>query len=387
MSSVARNVDVQESALGVQLPHRKDQNYRHFVLKPIEVLSSEVLFDNWNFHSQFFPVLMNSEFEIKDEFYELRSQQISKTEVSRIQEESLLVEDYFVQNCFQHSRFGFSLKIKPKKEGTSQLKVAVVPNLNQNFFINEIEIGSAAHLDFALAYSQPGGLARESQVFGFNRFILREGSTLNLKEFHDLNSQSQTFLRNEFILEKAAKVELNGLCFGEGRSQARTEVTLKDRGSHFFSRVAAYANERSLVDIWINSKQNCEDTEFATELWSVVRDSAKVNFNAWIEIGPQGKSSKAYQLSKALLLSNKASVETRPNLMIATDDVQVSHGASISNIEDEQLFYLESRGISRAQAEQMIVEGFGDPVIEKMGDEDFQEFLKMRCLQNKEVLR
>ncbi|MCA9369371.1 SufD family Fe-S cluster assembly protein, partial [Candidatus Woesebacteria bacterium] len=61
---------------------------------------------------------------------------------------------------------------------------------------------------------------------------------------------------------------------------------------------------------------------------------------------------------RVLLLSDTATAETVPDLEILTDDVKCSHAASVSRIPEEQIFYLQSRGIERSTAEDMIVEGF-----------------------------
>ena len=68
--------------------------------------------------------------------------------------------------------------------------------------------------------------------------------------------------------------------------------------------------------------------------------------------------SSSFLTERVLLLSDKAKAEAIPDLEIKTDDVQCSHAASISSISEEHLFYLETRGIGREKAEEMVVDGF-----------------------------
>jgi len=65
-------------------------------------------------------------------------------------------------------------------------------------------------------------------------------------------------------------------------------------------------------------------------------------------------------------LSDKAQVHSLPKLEIATDDVKCSHGATIASLDPQQLFYLQSRGITKDQAEKMLIEGFTRPVLEEI---------------------
>jgi Fe-S cluster assembly protein SufD len=86
-----------------------------------------------------------------------------------------------------------------------------------------------------------------------------------------------------------------------------------------------------------------------------------------IEKGAQ--RSDAYQANRNLLLAEGARADTEPKLEIEADDVRCTHGATVGPIDAEQLFYLASRGIDRDTAARLIVEGFFQDVLDKVGDE------------------
>lgn len=95
-----------------------------------------------------------------------------------------------------------------------------------------------------------------------------------------------------------------------------------------------------------------------TVLKGAARDSSKISFTGRIIIDPECGNSNSFLTERILLLSDNAKAEAIPDLEILTDDVKCSHAASISRIPESQLFYLMSRGIPQAEAEDLIVAGF-----------------------------
>lgn len=96
---------------------------------------------------------------------------------------------------------------------------------------------------------------------------------------------------------------------------------------------------------------------------SILRDKAHSVFNGKIMVRREAQQTNAYQLNKNMLLSPQARVETKPELEIFADDVKCSHGAAIGQLDDEQLFYLQTRGIDRARAGEMLIQGFIEDVV------------------------
>ena len=83
---------------------------------------------------------------------------------------------------------------------------------------------------------------------------------------------------------------------------------------------------------------------------SIVDNNAHYIFNGLIEVPEIAQKTQASQLSKNLILSSNGRINTSPKLKIIADDVKCNHGATISQLEDEQRFYLQSRGINKAEA-------------------------------------
>ncbi|KAI8107318.1 hypothetical protein M9434_001960 [Picochlorum sp. BPE23] len=97
-------------------------------------------------------------------------------------------------------------------------------------------------------------------------------------------------------------------------------------------------------------------------------DSSKGVFDGNVKVNRMAQRTDAGQLSKNLLLAPKATVNVKPNLQIIADDVKCTHGCTVSDLEEEQLFYLQARGIDPMTARKMLVYSFGGEVIQRLED-------------------
>lgn len=95
-------------------------------------------------------------------------------------------------------------------------------------------------------------------------------------------------------------------------------------------------------------------------------DEARAIFRGIIRVHPKAQQTDAYQTNRNLLLSEHARADSLPNLEIEADDVKCSHGATVGQLDEEQLFYLMARGIPKAQAERLVVFGFFGEVLERL---------------------
>jgi Fe-S cluster assembly protein SufD len=103
------------------------------------------------------------------------------------------------------------------------------------------------------------------------------------------------------------------------------------------------------------------------ELWKgVVEDRAHGVFLGKIAVRPEAQKTDAHQLSRSLLLSPRAAVDSKPELEILADDVKCSHGAAVGDLDEAQLFYLESRGVPPEEARRMLIEAFAMEALERV---------------------
>ncbi len=97
---------------------------------------------------------------------------------------------------------------------------------------------------------------------------------------------------------------------------------------------------------------------------NIVRDRGHAVFNGKVYVPQAAQMTNAAQLNRNLLLSDKGRVDTKPELDIVADNVKCAHGATVSQLQPDELFYLQSRGISRSEAQQLLVRGFAMEIID-----------------------
>ena len=108
----------------------------------------------------------------------------------------------------------------------------------------------------------------------------------------------------------------------------------------------------------------------------VLKDKARTVYQGLIHVHKEAQRSDAYQANRNLILSPKARADSIPGLEIEANDVRCTHGATVGQVDDEQMFYLRSRGLSEHHAQRLIVEGFFEPLMDRIPLESARQ--KMR---------
>ena len=137
----------------------------------------------------------------------------------------------------------------------------------------------------------------------------------------------------------------------------------------YFPIGKTHIDNHTVVD---NVKPNC----LSNELYKgVMNDNATAVFNGKIFVQPQAQKTNAYQSNKNILLSDTASVNTKPQLEIFADDVKCSHGCTVGQLDEEGLFYLRSRGVNKKTAMSLLVHAFAIDILEHIKPEPIRMYV------------
>lgn len=147
------------------------------------------------------------------------------------------------------------------------------------------------------------------------------------------------------IVGEGAEVSIDGLCLSHGTDKVTFDVRMNHKVGH------------------CRSNQN-----FRT----IASGESDCRFHGRIVVAQDAQQTEAYQENHNLLLDERAKVETLPQLEIYADDVKCSHGASIGNLNEDERFYMRSRGISGEEAKVLQMISFAAPVMEGMPEEERQ---------------
>ena len=116
---------------------------------------------------------------------------------------------------------------------------------------------------------------------------------------------------------------------------------------------------------------------------AVASESSHCIFNGSIEVPQKAQKTEAAQLSRNLILSKRAKIDTKPELEIVADDVRCTHGATVSQLQDEELFYLRSRGIDNEHANSLLLKGYYDEILSNFPENANKWNLIKKLIQGK----
>ena len=106
--------------------------------------------------------------------------------------------------------------------------------------------------------------------------------------------------------------------------------------------------------------------------------SSRASFEGLIQIDPGAQQTHTYLQIHTMMLSPQAKVDAIPSVLVSSDDVSASHGGTVGELDETAIFYMQSRGLDRAAAVRVIVEGFFEPLIGELADEPLEELVRGR---------
>lgn len=171
--------------------------------------------------------------------------------------------------------------------------------------------------------------------------------------------------------------------FDLGSKLARHDVTSDLNGSGAQCNLYGLfmLNNRQHIDNHTCVNHNQPHT-YSDEYFKGIADGrSRGVFNGKVVVKPQAQKIDAQQQSRNILLSDKAEIDTKPQLEIYADDVKCSHGATVGNLDEDSIFYLQSRGISEPLAKTILTFGFAEEVINKLNNVTLKKILNQQILQ------
>ncbi|HEY4976531.1 MAG TPA: Fe-S cluster assembly protein SufD [Gaiellaceae bacterium] len=201
------------------------------------------------------------------------------------------------------------------------------------------------------------------------------GAKLELVSLQRLSRWSWHFSRQHARLERDS--ELDWICAGLGSKKSKTWISNDLTGAGATSRVTGVyaADGTQHLDFDTYQEHAAPHTNSDFLFRGALRDEATTVWRGMIRVEPEAQGTDAYQENRNLLLSRRAHANSIPGLEILANDVRCSHGATVGQVDREQLFYLMSRGLPASEAERLIVGGFFAEALDRIEREPIREAL------------
>lgn len=195
---------------------------------------------------------------------------------------------------------------------------------------------------------------------------LDENSSIDIYKLQNINDET-TLLNNTFIhQEKNSRSKVVVLTLNGGRIRNEIDVDFQGEGAEADLNGVYLMDKKQHVDNQVlikHSVPNC----YSNELFKGVLDEqSSAVFNGYIYVAKDAQKTNAFQRNNNILMTPESSIDTMPFLEIYADDVKCSHGATVGQLDEEAMFYLMQRGISRIDARLLLMYAFTSEVTSKV---------------------
>ncbi|MBI3024011.1 MAG: SufD family Fe-S cluster assembly protein [Thaumarchaeota archaeon] len=173
-----------------------------------------------------------------------------------------------------------------------------------------------------------------------------------------------------------SRITSTAILLGSWITRSRMNLLMNGRGSAVEGFEVFFCGGKQRFDLESNLVHNSPDSTAATHARGVLKDESQSIFKGMIKIKSNAKNSSSYLAHHAMILDKRARSDGIPGLSIDTNEVKATHSASVAQIDEEQIFYLMTRGLSPDEAKKMIILGFFEPVLARIPVEIAREGAK-----------
>jgi Fe-S cluster assembly protein SufD len=196
--------------------------------------------------------------------------------------------------------------------------------------------------------------------------FVEQGAKLEYVSVQNYSQQTWHFATHHATVARDAELDWVAGGFGSKRGKIRIQNDLNGPGATSRVTGAYFADGDQHLDYDTFQEHAAPNTESDFAFKGALRDSASAVWRGMIRVEKDAQKTNAYQENRNLLLSPTAHADSIPGLEIMANDVRCTHGATLGRVDRDMLFYLMARGLSRAEAERLIVRGFFQDVLDRV---------------------
>ncbi|WP_415282013.1 Fe-S cluster assembly protein SufD [Candidatus Nitrososphaera sp. FF02] len=237
--------------------------------------------------------------------------------------------------------------------------------VSRNIFV--AEQGAKATIVQELYAPGTGNAEAQQGYFELIETSVKQDAHLEAVTLQAMGKDTVCISNRKAFVERDAKMSWYVGLFGTMLSRFKTDSVMKGQGATAEDVEIVFGAGNQSFDVMSNLIHSGQHSRGRVQVKSVMKDTSKSLFKGMIKIDKNGKGTESYLSGHAILLDRGAKSDSIPGLEILTNEVKATHSASVSQIDENQIFYLTTRGLSREGAKHEIVNGFLEPLSRKMG--------------------
>jgi Fe-S cluster assembly protein SufD len=195
-----------------------------------------------------------------------------------------------------------------------------------------------------------------------------QNANLHYIATQDISEKAWLFSSQRSEVERDGKLDWAALGFGGGNGKVRMTTNLAGQGSEARVTGGYAGGNRQHLDYDTLQEHAAEDTFSDLAFRGVLANSSTAVWRGMIKVDEGAQRTDAFQECRNMMLSPDAHADAIPGLEILADDVACTHAAAIAQVDKDQLFYLNSRGLSDEESRSLVVEGFLQALVERLGE-------------------
>jgi Fe-S cluster assembly protein SufB len=296
-----------------------------------------------------------------------------------LQEHEEIVKEYFMTKCVPPSDNKFAALHGAVWSGGSFVyvpeDVTVQMPVQAYFRMNSEGMGQFEHtliiaepgseVHYIEGCSAPKYAAHNLHAGGVEVFV-KEDAHVQYSTVQNWSKNTYNLNTKRAIAEKGARMEWVSGSMGSKATMLYPSTILKGKGASDNHITIAFAGEGQDIDTGAKVYHNAPNTKSTVESKSISKDGGRTNYRGLIHIADGAENSSTAVECDALMFDNESTSDTMPYMEIEESKVDVAHEATVGKIGDEDVFYLQSRGLDDDDAKQMIVSGFIEPITEEL---------------------
>jgi Fe-S cluster assembly protein SufD len=218
-----------------------------------------------------------------------------------------------------------------------------------------------------------------AEVAGYSNAVaelfVEQAAKLEYVSLQNLSNETWHFATHHARVGRDAELDWVAGGFGSKKGKIRIQNDLAGPGATSRVTGAYFADGEQHLDYDTFQEHIAPNTTSDFAFKGALRDQATAVWRGMIRVEKDAQKTNAYQENRNLMLSKQAHADSIPGLEILANDVRCTHGATLGQVDREQLFYLMARGLSRAEAERLIVRGFFQDILDRIELEPVRETL------------
>ncbi len=229
-----------------------------------------------------------------------------------------------------------------------------------------VVLEEGASVTYVHELASPEGATAPTLHAGIVELVVGKNASLKFVELQSLGLNVWNVTHERAIAGADAKLDWVFSAIGSHVTKNFSEIDLNGDGGWGRMSGFYFAEGDQHLDHDTQQNHNAPHTTSDLLFKGALRDQSRSVWQGMIYVAPGAQKADGYQANRNLVLSKSARADSIPGLEILADDVRCTHGATVGQLEEEHIFYLMSRGVPRPEAQKVLVDGFFDPIMQRV---------------------